>query len=354
VTAAPLAALPRRPFFNLLLPLVLLAGGCTEPPPEVAELSGPTMGTSYSVKLAPAPSARQRAALQQGIEALLDQVNRQMSNYVPDSDLMRFNRSQSDNWLPVPEDLVALVERARTVSEKTGGVYDVTVGPLVNLWGFGNAGRRDTPPSDAEIQQTLARVGYQQLEARSVPPALRKTVPGLEVDLSSIAKGWAVDRIGQLLEAQGLGDYLVEIGGDLRVRGSKGPGRPWRVAIEQPDEERRAVHQVLEMRDAALATSGDYRNFFEDGGRRFNHTIDPRSGQTVQHRLASVSVVAADCAEADAWATALMALGDVEGPTLAERLGLAALFIIRGEQGLQTRPTSRMAALLHTGRGALQ
>jgi thiamine biosynthesis lipoprotein len=179
-------------------------------------------------------------------------------------------------------------------------------------------------------------------------------VPGLEIDLSSIAKGWAVDRIGRLLEAQGLGDYLVEIGGDLRARGSKAPGRPWRVAIEQPDEERRAVHQVLELRDAALATSGDYRNFFEDGGRRFNHTIDPRTGQTVQHRLASVSVVAADCTDADAWATALMALGDVEAPALAERLDLAALFIIRGEHGLETRQTARMAALLDGGAAALQ
>jgi thiamine biosynthesis lipoprotein len=333
---------------------VLLAAGCTAPPPEVAELTGRTMGTSYSVKLAPAPPPEQRAALQQGIEALLDQVNRQMSTYIADSDLMRFNRSQSVDWQPVPDGLVELAERARLVSEATDGAYDVTVGPLVNLWGFGNAGRRDAPPPAAEIEETLARVGYRLLEARAVPSALRKAVPGLEVDLSSIAKGWAVDRIGMLLEAEGLGDYLVEIGGDLRARGSKAPGRPWRVAIERPDDERRTVHRVLELRDAALATSGDYRNFFEDGGRRFNHTIDPRSGQAVQHRLASVSVVAADCTDADAWATALMALGDIEGPALAERLGLAALFIVRAEQGLEAHHTAAMAALLNTGPTGVQ
>jgi thiamine biosynthesis lipoprotein len=340
--------------FALLLPAVLLTGGCTEPPPEVAELVGQTMGTTYSVKLSPAPPAEQRAALQQRIEALLDQVNRQMSTYIADSDLMRFNRSQSLDWQPVPDSLVDLVERARAISRETGGAYDVTVGPLVNLWGFGNAGRRDTPPGEDQIRAALARVGYRQLEARATPPALRKAVPGLEVDLSSIAKGWAVDRIGQLLEAQGLGDYLVEIGGDLRARGSKGPGRPWRVAIERPEEGRRTVQQVLELHGAALATSGDYRNFFEDSGRRFNHTIDPRSGQTVQHRLASVSVVAADCTDADAWATALMALGDVEGPALAERLDLAALFIVRGEQGLEMRQTKAMAALPNGGPKASQ
>lgn len=354
MSASPLVDLARRSAFALLLPAFLLAGGCAEPPPEVAELTGRTMGTTYSVKLAPAPPAERRAALQQEIEALLDRVNRQMSTYIADSDLMRFNASPSTDWQPVPDGLVELVGRAHSISEQTGGAYDVTVGPLVNLWGFGNAGRRDTPPTADEIVATLPRVGFRHLEARRTPPALRKAVPGLEVDLSSIAKGWAVDRIGMLLEAEGLGDYLVEIGGDLRARGSKGPGRPWRIAIEQPDEERRAVHQVLELRDAALATSGDYRNFFEDGGRRFNHTIDPRSGQTVRHRLASVSVVAADCTEADAWATALMALGEVEAPALAERLGLAALFIVRGEQGLETRQTAPMAALLNGGAAALQ
>jgi thiamine biosynthesis lipoprotein len=308
---------------------LLLLAGCGEPPPQVAELSGSTMGTTYSIKLAPPPQADARGLLAREVDARLEAINRQMSTYLPDSDLTRFNDARTTDWQAVPEPLVDLVERARRISEHTDGRYDVTVGPLVDLWGFGSAGSRDTRPGDAEIAAVLDRTGYRRLHARRAPPALRKEVAGLRVDLSSIAKGWAVDQLAELLQHHGFGDFLVEIGGELRAQGEKAPGRPWQVAIERPLAGRREVQRVVALRDMAMASSGDYRNFFTEGGRRYSHTIDPQTGQAVQHRLAAVTVFAENCTDADAWATALMALGEQHGPEIAAALDLQALFIVR-------------------------
>jgi thiamine biosynthesis lipoprotein len=231
--------------------------------------------------------------------------------------------------------LVELVRQAAIISGRTNGAYDVTVGPLVNLWGFGRSGRRDAPPSSDEIEALLPRIGYDKLEAQTQPPALRKAAADLEVDLSSIAKGWGVDQLADLLEREGIRNYLVEIGGELRAAGSKSPGQPWRIAVERPIAGQRSVQRVVNLTDVAMATSGDYRNFFEQGGQRYSHTIDPRSGLTVQHRLASVTVFASTCAEADGWATALMALGDRLAPAVADRHGIEALFIVRDDHGLR-------------------
>ncbi len=326
-------AAPRR-----WLPLLLAAlavSACGDRRPEVAELSGRTMGTTYSVKLAPAPQAQARAALKREIESRLERINRQMSTYLPDSDLTRFNEARTTGWQPVPGPLVALVERARRISEHTEGRYDVTVGPLVDLWGFGSAESRDSPPDAAEIAATLGTVGHRHLHTRRTPPALRKDVAGLRVDLSSIAKGWGVDQLVELLRARGYSDFLVEIGGELRAHGQKAPGQPWQIAIERPLPGRREVQRVVALRDLAMATSGDYRNFFTAGGRRYSHTIDPVSGEAVQHRLAAVTVFADNCTDADAWATALMALGEQRGPALAAALDLKALFIVRDGEQLQ-------------------
>jgi thiamine biosynthesis lipoprotein len=214
------------------------------------------------------------------------------------------------------------------------------VGPLVNLWGFGNSGDRNTPPSQQEIDEVMKRVGYQQLDSRTMPPALRKSIAGLQIDLSSIAKGWAVDEIAALLRAKGVMNFLVEIGGELRAQGEKAPGRPWQIAVERPSYDTRSVQRIIALNDIAMATSGDYRNFFTDGDRMYSHTIDPATGQPVEHRLASVTVLAENCAAADAWATALLALGDQQAPDLADSQNLKALFIIRSADGLVEK-TSR-------------
>ena len=335
------------------LVLTTLLVGCSESPPPIAELSGQTMGTGYSIKLSPAPDEDQRALLQKEVESRLEAIDAQMSTYRADSDLMRFNLARSTDWLAVPESLVELVRRAAAISRLSEGRYDVTVGPLVNLWGFGSEGPRDSPPAAANIAQTLARIGYQHLEARRSPPGLRKAIPGLQLDLSSIAKGWAVDELTRLLQNQGYKDFLIEIGGEVRAQGTKVSGQPWRIAVERPLPDQRTVQGAIEVRDFAVATSGDYRNFFEDAGRRYSHTIDPLSGQAVQHRLAAVTVVADECTDADAWATALMALGDQRGPALADALGLKALFNIHGERGWRTeisRALQTAAVWRDTGR----
>ena len=219
------------------------------------------------------------------------------------------------------------------ISEFSAGRYDITVGPLVDLWGFGSQGVPESSPTAAEVADTLARVGYQRLQVRAEPPALKKSVAGLEIDLSSIAKGWAVDQLAALVEEFGVRDYLVEIGGELRARGVKPSGETWRIAVEKPLRDGRALQRVIDLRNYAMATSGDYRNYYQEGDRYYSHTIDPLRGYPVQHRLASVTVVADTCAEADGWATALLALGEHDGPRLAVKLGLKSLFLVRTPEG---------------------
>lgn len=309
--------------------------GC-DVPPEVAELRGRTMGTQYTVQVSPPPEPAMRDRLQRLIEQRLRAINAQMSTYLPDSDLERFNRSPATDWQPVPRAVAMLVSRAQAISTLTDGRYDVTIAPLVHLWGFGNEGDRSAPPGEDEIAALLPRIGYHHLAVRLEPPALRKRVPGLSIDLSSIAKGWAVDELSQLLKDQGINGFLVEIGGETRASGRKADGSPWRIAIERPGNAAPEALTVLEAEDLAVATSGDYRNYFEHDGQRYSHTLDPVSGQTVRHRLAAVTVAAKDCTDADAWATALMSLGDRAGPALAEELSLAALFVVRDGEQLRT------------------
>jgi thiamine biosynthesis lipoprotein len=240
---------------------------------------------------------------------------------------------------------VTLVALADDISRASGGRYDITVGPLINLWGFGNQGAADKAPAAAAIRQTLARVGYRHLAFRQDPPALKKAIPGLEIDLSSIAKGWAVDELAGLLEAYGIINYLVEIGGELRGAGRNASGRPWRIALEKPLRNARAVQRLIEIDGEALATSGDYRNFFRDGEHYYSHTIDPISGYALQQRLASVTVLTDRGAIADGWATALLALGEEDAPALAEHLGLKALFVVRIDDGFRELATSAFATM---------
>ncbi len=308
--------------------LSLLLVGCERDAHQrVLALHGSTMGTSYSVQLVAPPAELDRNALAEQIDARLADIDGLMSTYQASSELSRFNNSRTTDWFPVSPELVAVIEAARAVSEASAGAFDVSVGPLVNLWGFGPAPSADDIPTADEIQTALARVGWRQLEVQAQPPALRKSRPDLYVDLSAIAKGYAVDQLAGLIEAQGLIDYLVEIGGELRGRGVNGRGAPWRIAIERPDASQRAVFQVVALRDLGMATSGGYRNFVEIDGQRYSHTIDPASGRPVSHRLASVTVLADECMQADAWATALLVLGPERGLALAEQRGLAALFI---------------------------
>lgn len=296
-------------------------------------LKGATMGTTYSVQLYPLPAGAGREDLKADIDRILETVNDQMSTYRPDSEISRLNRSASTAWLGASVDTVTVVEEALRIARLSAGAFDPTIGPLVDLWGFGAEAGQPRIPSPEAIEATLGRVGYRGVRTRLSPPAVGKDAADIRVDLSGIAKGFGVDKVAAYLERSGVQNYLVEIGGELRGRGYSRRGEAWRIGIEMPIGAPRTVARVVRLGGAALATSGDYRIFFESEGARFSHIINPRSGRPVEHGLASVTVVAPSALQADAWSTALMVLGPEAGLELARRENLAALFIARNGDG---------------------
>lgn len=323
---------------------VLLLAACGEDRDNVVVITGPTMGTTYAVTLAVADI--DAGTLQGQIDSLLERINGQMSTWRPDSELSRFNTSRDPGWFPVSAETAYVVEAAAAISALSHGAFDVTVGPVVNLWGFGPERSDAGPPSEQAIQATMARVGYRNLSVRASPSSLRKLRPDVYVDLSAIAKGFAVDEVARLLDGQHIPSYLVEIGGELRARGSKADGTPWKVAIEQPRSGERSLQSIVALGDHAIATSGDYRNYVEKDGKRYSHTINPRTGRPIVHGLASVSVISASAMRADGLATAIMVMGPEEGYRLALDEALAAQLIIRSEEQLRVMATPQFERFL--------
>jgi thiamine biosynthesis lipoprotein len=326
--------------------LALLLAGCAAQSQRT--LRGATMGTTWSATLVVAARA-DVAAIERGIQAELDRVVAQMSTYERDSDLVRFNRAPAGSWQVLPPAFFTVLERALALAADSGGAYDPSVAPLVDLWGFGAAGRGHRIPDETSIDEARARVDWRRI--RIDRPSRSVLQPGgVSIDLSSIAKGFAVDEVGRYLEAHGVTDYLVEVGGELRARGRRADGRDWHVAIERPDAARGEVdspdqvERVLVLRDRAIATSGDYRHAFEHEGRRYSHHIDPRSGWPVQHRIASVSTLARDALDADAIGTVVMVLGPDAGMAWAEQRGLAVRIVVRHGDGFVERMTPAFAA----------
>ncbi len=336
-----------RGAFGLLVSFLL---ACSEKPPQ-AEFQhfGLALGTSFSVKVTRLPEGVDPERLRDRLDRLLEEVDARMSTYRSDSELSRFNQSRTTRWQPVSPQLARVVAEALAISRWSGGAFDVTVGPLVNLWGFGPDPRTGKAPSVEAIRAARAKTGYHNLEARIRPPALRKRKPDLYVDLSAIAKGWAVDRLAEHLERQGIGDYLVEIGGELRLKGRSPRGGPWRIAIEKPIANVRTVGKILSLTDTAVATSGDYRNYFEVDGRRFSHTIDPRTGYPISHRLASVTVLRHTCMRADGLATAFMVMGPEQGYAKAEAENIPVLFIVKDKDGFRELATSAFRQIIEGG-----
>jgi thiamine biosynthesis lipoprotein len=330
--------------------LAALAGcrGAAAPVETVQAISGATMGTEYNVRVVGPAGGLNLAAIKQRVDRRLAAINKQMSTYQPDSEISRFNQYAGDDWFAVSAETAQVVAAGLEVSRSTHGAFDVTVGPLVNLWGFGPTGRRDVAPSEEAIAECRARVGFARLEVRHGPPALRKRRADLSVDLSAIAKGFGVDEVARLLEQQAIRSYMVEIGGEVRTRGRKPDGGRWRIGIERPVAETREIQCVVELEDCGLATSGDYRNFFEQQGRRYSHEIDPGTGRPVEHGLVSVSVLAGDCMTADAWATALLVLGPDAALPTARQHALDVLCMIRTPEGLLEQATPGFAAAMQT------
>jgi thiamine biosynthesis lipoprotein len=328
------------------LSAVVMLAACSDSErlPEY-ELSGRTMGTSFSVKLVDPAESFSKGALRDQIHDTLDRVENLASTYLVHSELSAFNSNRSTEWIDVSAQFCAIIRQALDVSRATDGAFDITVGPLVNLWGFGPEGDVFEPPSQADINDALLRVGFTRLHADCSIPAVRKDSADLYVDLSGWAKGFAVDELAALLDAHALENYLVEIGGELRARGHNASGLDWSIAIERPQEFERVPQTVLRVTDRSIATSGDYRNFFAHEGRRYSHTIDARTGRPVAHALAAVTVVHESAAYADAMATALLVLGPDAGPALAEELGIAAYFLLRGEDGIEALSSSLFVTL---------
>ena len=294
----------------------------------VRVIRGATMGTTYAIKFGRGlkRSESQRIAAQ--VETSLVAINQTMSTYDPESELSRFNASPGGRWIAVSSELATVLEIARVVHEQSSGAFDVTVGPLVNLWGFGPTSETGALPAPEAVSARLADTGFDKIEIRLEPPSWRKVHANVYVDLSAVGKGYAVDQIADLLQDHGVADFMVEIGGEIRVSGRRGDGELWRIGVEKPKVDTADVARVIEVTDIAMASSGNYRNFRVIGGERYGHAIDPRSGYPVRHGLAVVTVLHEYAAWADAWATALLVLGPQVGVEVAERYQIAALFTI--------------------------
>jgi len=337
----------------------LLVVACTRggAPLEEIALQGDALGTTYTVKVVddqtPALATR-RLDLDAAVRGALELVDTLMSTYQADSEVSTFNRADAGVPVPISPPTVEVVSLALQVSRQSGGAFDITVGPLVDAWGFGPRRHHD-PPAPELVRAIEEHVGFHLLSLDPAAGTLTKSVDGVEIDLSAIAKGYAVDRVAAALEDAGADRYMVEVGGEIRARGSNRQGEPWRLAVERPTTTAsRTVQRILPLSDGALATSGDYRNFYEIDGRRYSHTLDPRTGAPVTHSLASVSVLAPDCAAADAWATAFMVLGPEAGHTLAEARNIAALFLVyNAEGGVDEHPTSALDRFLAAPTGTI-
>ncbi len=244
----------------------------------------------------------------------------------------RFNRSLVTGWFPLSGETAAVIIQAQKISELSGGAFDISVGPLVDLWGFGPLPKGERLPTEEQIEQALAQVGYRHVSVRRQPPAVKKDIARLRIDLSAVAKGYAVDALAELLEQQDFDSYLVEVGGELKAAGQRMDGRPWRIAVEKPVADSREVETIFLLTDVALATSGNYRNFYLEDGQRYAHTIDPVSGRPIRHRLASATVLDPNCARADALATALMVMGEEKARAFCERNRIAAYLLIHDNE----------------------
>ena len=295
--------------FSFAVICALFLSACDQPP-EAIKISGPTMGTTYNITLYPADGQTLDAkAVQKNIDDTLKSVNQQMSTWIKDSEISLFNQSDSTDWYPISSEFATVVEAAQSISKMSGGAFDITVGPLINIWGFGKDFTNNNP-DDATIAAAKATTGYQKLSVQSDPPAIKKAIPNLKINLSAIAKGYGVDAIAEQLAAAGVSDYLVEIGGEIRANGSKPNDSLWRIAIEKPTTKERAIQQGLLLDNTGVATSGDYRNYFERDGKRYSHTIDPETGKPITHQLASITVLHPSAMMADGLATAIMVLGE--------------------------------------------
>ncbi|ELY3985033.1 FAD:protein FMN transferase ApbE [Cronobacter muytjensii] len=323
-----------------LLAVALTVAGCDNAPtssPQALVLEGKTMGTSWRVSLAGVDAARAQT-LRDKIQARLDADDRLLSTWKDDSALMRFNHARTTAPWPVDEAMADIVTESLRVGAKTDNAMDITIGPLVNLWGFGPDKQPVKTPDQAQIDAARARTGLSRLKVINGAGQqwLQKDLPDLFVDLSTVGEGYAADHLARLMEEEGVSRYLVSVGGALASRGMNPGGRPWRVAIQKPTDRENAVQAVVDINGHGISTSGSYRNYYELDGKRLSHVIDPATGRPITHKLVSVTVISPTALEADAWDTGLMVLGPEKAKAVALREKLAVYFIIREGDGFAT------------------
>ena len=321
--------------------LVIIAlYGCSNKP-EVLTISGTKMGTSYHITVI--ADQLPPDDLEQQIDQLLAKVDNSMSTYKKDSEISQFNRLPVGQTMAISQEFAEVVKISRQIWQLSNGAFDPTIGPLVDLWGFGPDERHESIPSSKTIELTKAQIGFDSVVLDEYKLSKTKAV---SIDLSAVAKGYAVDRVADLLEMLALPDYLVEIGGEIRVSGFNADGVAWRIAMEQP-QLFAEVDRVINITDIAVATSGDYRNYFEKDGVRYSHTIDPVTGRPIVHNLASVTVLTQSCAEADAWATAFSVLGVEQSLNLAEQLDIALYMLVRKNEQFVPRTSEAFNLFLN-------
>lgn len=335
---------------NLLsLPFaILLLAGCDKPAtPSAMVLEGKTMGTVWRVSLADVASER-KAELQQRIQQQLDSDDAELSTWKADSALSRFNQSRALTPQPVSENMADIVTLSLRIGAKTGGAMDITVGPLVNLWGFGPTKQPIHIPDEAQIAAAKAQTGLQHL--RVIQGAggqwLQKDLPGLYVDLSTVGEGFATDHLARLMEQLGINNYLVSVGGAVLSRGLNAQQQPWRVAIQKPTDRENAVQARVDLQGHGISTSGSYRNYYELDGKRVSHVIDPVTGRPIEHKLVSATVIATTALEADGWDTGLMVLGSEKAKVLAIQQHLAVYLISKEGESFVSWMSPQFAAFL--------
>lgn len=334
VFPARTALAPARAALALLALAVLAA--CGAPASQLTLLSGQTMGSAWTVKIAGAlPMPREQ--LRDGVQARFDAVDAALSTYRPDSALNRFNEAPHDDWQQLDPLLFEVLQEALRLAAISEGAYDVTVAPLVDLWGFGPDPARHEPPPAGAIAAARAHVGWQKVQLDAGAMRARRP-PGVRVDLSSLGKGAGVDAVATWLQAQGVHDYLIDLSGKLRAAGRNARGEPWRIAVEKPEADDplgrpNITGEVVALDAQSVATAGDYRQYFESGGRHYSHLIDPRSGMPIDHGTLSATALADDCLRADAWATLLTVVSPQQAMQIAEAHGIAALLIVRDASG---------------------
>lgn len=319
---------------------------------ELISLNGFTMGTTYSVKIVKQEQSPEieLSVLKGKIDSALIEVNNQMSTYIPESEISLFNKNKKTEWFDISEDFAFVLDESIKICELTNGSLDITIEPIVNIWGFGPEERPKLIPSDEEILERMKFVGYDKLEVKLSSPAVKKNIPELEVDLSSTAKGFGVDKVYELLKDFGYQNFMVEIGGEVRTAGTNHKNEYWKIGVSEADQSG-GINKVISLSNLAMATSGDYWNYFEEDGIRYSHTIDPITGKPITHKLASVTVIDSTCMRADGLATGIFVMGPENGYEFALEMELPVYFIVKSDTGFITKESPKFTELFENVKG---